>query len=81
MNRKLVQGILVAALSITSLVFIVMGNLDFAVLFMTLLFVLTNGFRYRQMKEKGMEREAKWMLGMSILFIVLFFVVLAMIIL
>ncbi len=81
MNRKLVQGILVATLSITSLVFIVIGNLDIAVLFMTLLFVLTNGFRYRQMKEKGMEREAKWMLGMSILFIVMFFVVLATILL
>lgn len=81
MNQKLVQGLLVAALSITSLVFIVIGNLDIAVLFMTLLFVLTNGFRYRQMKEKGMEREAKWMLGMSILFIVMFFVVLATIVL
>ncbi len=81
MNRKLVQGVLIAVLSITSLVFIVMGDLDIAVLFMTLLFVLTNGFRYRQMKEKGMEKEAKWMLGMSILFIVLFFVVLATIIL
>lgn len=81
MNRKLWQGLLIAGLSIASLVFIVMGDLDIAVLFMTLLFVLTNGLRYRQMKEKGMDREAKWMLGMSILFIVLFFVVLATILL
>jgi len=51
--------------------------LEVAVLFMTLLFVLTNSFRYRHMKEKGMHREAKWMLGMSITFGVLFFVVLA----
>lgn len=80
MNRKLLQGLLIAALSIASLVFIVVGDLDIAVLFMTLLFVLTNGFRYRQMKEKGMEREAKWMLGMSVMFVVLFFVVLATII-
>lgn len=80
MNRKLLQGLSIAALSIASLVFIVVGDLDIAVLFMTLLFVLTNGFRYRQMKEKGMEREAKWMLGMSVMFVVLFFVVLATII-
>lgn len=81
MNSKILQGLLIAALSITSLVFIVMGDLDFAVLFMTLLFVLTNSFRYRQMKAKGMDREAKWMLGMSVVFVVLFFVVLATIIL
>lgn len=81
MNSKILQGLLIAALSIASLVFIVMGDLDFAVLFMTLLFVLTNSFRYRQMKAKGMDREAKWMLGMSVVFVVLFFVVLATIIL
>lgn len=81
MNKKILQGVLIAALSIASLVFIVKGNLDFAVLFMTVLFVLTNGIRYRQMKEKGMDREAKWMLGMSVIFAILFFIVLASIIL
>lgn len=81
MNSKILQGLLIAALSIASLVFVVMGDLDFAVLFMTVLFVLTNSFRYRQMKAKGMDREAKWMLGMSVIFVVLFFVVLATIIL
>lgn len=81
MNSKILQGLLIAALSIASLVFVVMGDLDFAVLFMTVLFVLTNSFRYRQMKARGMDREAKWMLGMSVIFVVLFFVVLATIIL
>ncbi|MDN3451394.1 hypothetical protein QMA09_14430 [Planococcus sp. APC 3906] len=81
MNSKILQGLLIAALSIASLVFVVMRKLDFAVLFMTVLFVLTNSFRYRQMKAKGMDREAKWMLGMSVIFVVLFFVVLATIIL
>lgn len=81
MNSKILQGLLIAALSIASLVFVVMRELDFAVLFMTVLFVLTNSFRYRQMKAKGMDREAKWMLGMSVIFVILFFVVLATIIL
>lgn len=81
MSSKILQGLLIAGLSIAALVFIVMGDLDFAVLFMTVMFVLTNGIRYRQMKEKGMNREAKWMLGMSAIFAVLFFVVLATIIL
>ncbi|WKA59065.1 hypothetical protein QWY16_02585 [Planococcus shenhongbingii] len=79
MNKKIIQGLAIAVLSITSLVFLIRGNLDAAVLFMTLLFVLTNSFRYRQMKEQGMEREAKWMLGMATIFAVLFVVVLVMI--
>jgi hypothetical protein len=77
MNRKLAQGIAIAGLSIASLAFIIQRNLNIAVLLMTLLFVLTNSFRYRQMKTQGMEREAKWMLGMAVVFAVLFFVVLA----
>lgn len=79
LNKKLAQGLAIAALSIASLVFLIMGNLEIAVLFMTLLFVCTNSFRYRQMKERGMDREAKWMLGMAVIFAVLFVVVLAMV--
>ncbi|ANU08892.1 hypothetical protein A1A1_11181 [Planococcus antarcticus DSM 14505] len=77
MNMKLVQGIGIALLSVTALTFLVFGYLDVAVLFMTMLFVLTNSFRYRHMKTLGMHREAKWMLVMTIIFGVLFFVVLA----
>lgn len=76
MNNKLLQGIGIAVLSIASLVFVIMGDLEIAVLFMTVLFVLTNSFRYRQMKAQGMDREAKWMFGMAVIFGILFFVVL-----
>lgn len=76
MNRKLVLGISVATLSIASLIFIIQGNLEIAVLLMTLLFVITNSFRSQQMKMQGMEREAKWMRGMAIVFAILFVVVL-----
>ncbi|WP_341959830.1 hypothetical protein NM897_08840 [Planococcus maritimus] len=76
MNPKILQGVLILLLSILAIVFLFMGSMEIAVLFMTLLFVLTNTFRYKQMMERGMEREAKWMKGMAILFSILFFVVL-----
>ncbi|UJF27407.1 hypothetical protein [Planococcus sp. 107-1] len=76
MNSKWIQGIAMAALSLAALAFLVMGNLEITVLFMTLLFVLTNSFRYRQMKAQGMDREAKWMRGMAIIFAALFVIVL-----
>lgn len=75
MNPKILQGILILLLSILAIVFLFMGSMEIAVLFMTLLFVLTNTFRYRQMKEMGMAREARWTKGMAILFAVLFVVV------
>ncbi|MDN7243359.1 hypothetical protein QWY14_16255 [Planococcus sp. N028] len=76
MNRKMALGISVAVLSIASLIFLIQGNLDIAVLLMTLLFVLTNSFRYQKMKSQGMEREAKWMFGMAVLFAILFVIIL-----
>ena len=80
MNAKWIQGISMALLSLLALTFLIMGDLEIAVLFMTVLFVLTNSFRYRQMKAQGMDREAKWMLGMAVIFAILFFVVLGTII-
>ena len=80
MNAKWIQGIATALLSLLALTFLIMGDLEIAVLFMTVLFVLTNSFRYRQMKAQGMDREAKWMLGMAIIFAILFFVVLGTIV-
>ncbi|TWT02228.1 hypothetical protein [Planomicrobium sp. CPCC 101079] len=80
MNRKLVLGISVAALSIASLIFLIKGNMEIAVLLMTLLFVITNSFRSQQMKKQGMEREAKWMAGVAVTFAVLFAVVLVTVI-
>lgn len=76
MKPKWIQGIAMAVLSLAALAFLIMGKLEITVLFMTLLFVLTNSFRYRQMKAQGMDREAKWMRGMAIIFAVLFVVVL-----
>lgn len=76
MNLKMIQGLTIALLSILAVIFLIQGYMDIAVLFMTVLFVMTNMFRYRQMKAQGMDREAKWMRGMAIIFGVLFFVVL-----
>ncbi|QUG43210.1 hypothetical protein KD050_08320 [Psychrobacillus sp. INOP01] len=76
MKRNWIFGLLIAAVSISALVFIIKGNINMAVLFMTAIFALSNGFRAMSFKEKGFVKEAKWMKGMSILFAVLFFVVL-----
>ena len=81
MNSKMLQGIGIASLSILAVIFLFMGYMDIAVLFMTVLFVLTNTFRYRHMKAQGMDREAKWMMGMAVIFGILFFVVLGTILL
>lgn len=80
MNRNWIFGLLIAAVSISALVFIIKGNINMAVLFMTAIFALSNGFRAISFKEKGFIKEAKWMKGMSILFAVLFFVVLFLLI-
>lgn len=76
MSSKVLKGTGIASLSILAVVFLIMGYMDIAVLFMTVLFVMTNTFRYRQMKAQGMDREAKWMMGMAVIFGILFFVVL-----
>ncbi|MFJ7827204.1 hypothetical protein [Psychrobacillus sp. NPDC096623] len=76
MNKNWIFGLLIAVVSVSALVFIIKGNMNMAVLLMTAIFALSNGFRAISFKEKGFVREAKWMKGMSILFAVLFFVVL-----
>lgn len=80
MNRKWIAGLLIASVSIAALIFIIKGELYIAVLFMTALFALTNGFRAISFKEKGYERESKWMKWMSIFFAAMFIVVLLVII-
>ncbi|HLG26762.1 MAG TPA: hypothetical protein VI423_03160 [Paenisporosarcina sp.] len=79
MNRKWIAGLLMSAVSIAALVFIIKGHLYVAVLFMTALFALTNGFRAINLKENGFEREEKWMKGMSIFFTVAFVIILGII--
>ena len=81
MNRNRIAGLLIAAVSIAAIVFIIKGNMNFAVLFMTAMFALTNGFRAVTFKEKGFERESKWMKWMSILFSIGCLVILILIIL
>lgn len=80
MNRNWIAGLLIAAVSLAAIFFIIKGNLNLAVLFMTALFALSNGFRAISFKEKGFEREAKWMKWMSIFFsatfVVLFVIIL-----
>jgi len=80
MNRNWIAGLLIASVSIAALVSIIKGNLNLAVLFMTALFALTNGFRAISFKEKGYEREAKWMKGMSIFFTIAFIVIFILIV-
>lgn len=80
MKRNWIFGLLIAAVSVSALVFIIKGNINMAVLFMTAIFALSNGFRAMSFKEKGFGKEAKWMQGMSILFAILFFVVLFLLI-
>ena len=81
MNKNWIFGLLIGGASIASLLFIIKGDLYMAVLFMTAIFALSNGYRAISFKEKGFVREAKWMKGMSILFTISFFVVLGTILL
>ena len=79
MNRNRIAGVVIALISIVALIFIIKGNLELSVLFMTALFAFTNGFRAVSFKEKGFEKEAKWMRGMSIFFAAGFVVMLILI--
>ncbi|WP_277584713.1 hypothetical protein [Psychrobacillus antarcticus] len=76
MNRNWIFGLLMTAVSVSALVFIIKGNISMAILLMTAIFTLSNGFRAIKFKEKGFVKEAKWMKGMSILFAILFIIVL-----
>lgn len=76
MNERVISITLIVLSSVLALVFMFMNKLNVAVLFMTLLFMFSNFFRYRSFKEKGMEKESKWMLVSAGIFAVLFFVVL-----
>jgi hypothetical protein len=70
-----------AAVSLIAIVFIIKGNINLAVLSMTAMFALTNGFRSMNLKENGFDKEAKWMRSVAILFAVVFFAMLLIIIL
>lgn len=79
MNTKWISSILTAFFSIAAIVFVVKGNFDFAVLAMTIMFALSNGFRAKSFKEQGYSKEAKWMKYMAIFFGVASLVIVAVI--
>jgi|GEM_PF-418754 len=58
MNRKWLSSILVAIFSIAALVFIIIGKFNFAVLAMTIMFAMSNGFRAKSFEEQGYGKEA-----------------------
>lgn len=68
LKAKHITGVLVVITSLLALYFIIKQNFNVAILFMTLMFTVTNAFRAKDFKEKGFEKEAKWMRGMSIFF-------------
>ncbi|MGE7692336.1 hypothetical protein ACQKMI_24550 [Lysinibacillus sp. NPDC097214] len=80
MNTKWLSSILVAIFSIAAIAFIIMGNFNFAVFAMTIMFAVSNGFRAKSFKEQGYIKEAKWMKYMAIFFsiasIVVFIIIL-----
>ena len=69
--EKTISLVLVAASSLSALFFIIKQNMDAAILSMTIMFTLTNFFRSRTFKQKGHDKEAKWMQRMSMIFAVL----------
>lgn len=68
MNRKTLSLILIVISSFASLYFVIKQNIEMAVLFLTILFTLTNYSRYQSFKQQGMKKESKWMLNMAIFF-------------
>ena len=74
--ERIISIIAITVSSILAIWFIIKNNFEVAVLFLTLLFTLTNFTRYRSFKKQGLEKEAKWMRGTTILFSVLFLAVL-----
>lgn len=78
--EKTISLVLVAAASFSALFFIIKQNMEAAILSMTIMFTLTNFFRSRTFKEKGHEKESKWMKKMSITFAILSAIVLYVII-
>ncbi len=68
MNAKVVSGVLVAITSILAVVFVIKQNFNLAVLFITLMFTITNTFRAKDMAKQGYQKEAKLMKGVAYFF-------------
>jgi hypothetical protein len=57
MNRNWIIGLVMAAISLMAIVFIIKGDLTLAVLFMTAMFALTNGFRSMNLKKMDLTKK------------------------
>lgn len=68
MNTKWLSSILVAIFSIAAIALAIKGYFNFAVLAMTIMFALSNGFRAKSFNEQGYMKEAKWMKYMAVFF-------------
>ncbi|MFX3674917.1 MAG: hypothetical protein ACE3JQ_10795 [Paenisporosarcina sp.] len=79
LSKNWIIGLLMSTVSIIALIFIIKGNINMAVLFMTAMFALTNWFRSMNLKENGFDKEAKWMRSVSILFAISFLAILIII--
>ncbi|MFJ8263704.1 hypothetical protein ACIQ4I_17465 [Rummeliibacillus sp. NPDC094406] len=80
MNLKIISGVLVTITSILAVFFVIKQNFNLAVLFISLMFTITNTFRAKDMARQGYEKEAKWMKAMATFFGIATLVVLVMII-
>ena len=78
MNVKILSGVLVAITSLLAVFFVIKQNFNLAVLFITLMFTITNTFRAKDMARQGYEKEAKWMKGMAVFFGIATLIVLVM---
>ncbi|MDW0118036.1 hypothetical protein QTL97_13910 [Sporosarcina thermotolerans] len=72
-TKVFVIGIILFALA--TLIFVIKGQLEYAVLMMMALFTLTNASRSKAFKEQGHERESKLMRYLSIFFAIGFVIV------
>lgn len=80
MNAKVVSGVLIVITSLLAVFFIIKQNFNLAVLFISLMFTITNAFRAKDMARQGYEKEAKWMKGVAIFFGIATLILLSMLI-
>ncbi|PIC58085.1 MULTISPECIES: hypothetical protein [Sporosarcina] len=68
MKLKWIMGLAITASAAAALYFIIKLNLEFAILFMLIMFTFTNAARTIMYRNQGLMREAKWMLWMALFF-------------
>lgn len=76
MNSKWLFGIGIAMGIVASAYSVLQSDLNFVLLSIVWVFILTNGLRGQAFRERGMKKEAKFMYGLSLFFSVAFIVLL-----